>query len=102
MAVPELTPEQRQEALEKAKACREKRAKVRADLQSGKISLKDVLDMKDDPVVKRMKVFTLIKTLPGYGEAKAAKIMKEVKIADSRRLGGLGKRQQEALLERLG
>jgi DNA uptake protein ComE-like DNA-binding protein len=98
MAVPELTPEERQQALEKAKAARIKRAQVREDLKNGTLTLKDVLAMKDD----RMKASTLIETLPGYGKAKAEKIMKELDIAESRRLKGLGERQQKALLERLG
>ncbi len=58
--------------------------------------------MKDDPVIGRMKVSTLIETLPGYGKAKAEKVMKELQIAESRRLRGIGERQQVALLERLG
>ena len=41
-------------------------------------------------------------SMPGYGKAKAAKVMSELKIAESRRLRGLGERQQAALLERLG
>ena len=97
MAVPELTPEERQQALEKAKAARIKRAQVRDDLKSGALTLKDVL-----AIVGRMKASTLIETLPGYGKAKAEKIMKELDIAESRRLKGLGERQQKALLERLG
>ena len=96
MPVPQLTPEERQAALEKAKAARLKRAKVREELKSGKINLEKVLSMKDDPVVGRMKVSTLIETLPGYGKAKAEKIMKELEIAESRRLKGLGERQQKA------
>ena len=44
----------------------------------------------------------LIETLPGYGKAKSEKIMNELQIAESRRLRGLGERQQAALLERLG
>ena len=71
MAIPQLSAEERQAALEKAKAARIKRAQVRDDLKSGKLSLEDVLGMKDDPVVGRMKVSTLIETLPGYGKAKA-------------------------------
>ena len=55
MAVPELTPEERQQALEKAKAARIKRAQVRDDLKNGTLTLKDVLAMKDDPIVGRMK-----------------------------------------------
>lgn len=102
MPVPQLTPEERQQALEKAKAARIKRAQVREDLKNGVLSLADVLAMKDDPIVGRMKASTLIKILPGYGKAKAEKIMKELDIAESRRLKGLGERQQKALLDRLG
>ncbi len=102
MAIPKLSDEARAKALEKAKAARTKRAEVRKDLKSGKLTLKKVLDMKDDPIVGRMKVSTLIETLPGYGKAKAEKIMQELRIAESRRLHGLGERQQTALLERLG
>ena len=101
MAIPQLSAEERQAALEKAQAARIKRAQVRDDLKNGKLSLQDVLAMKDDPIVGRMKVSTLIETLPGYGKAKAEKIMGELKIAESRRLKGLGERQEAALLERL-
>ena len=101
MAIPQLSPAERQAALEKAKAARIKRAQVREDLKSGKLSLKKVLGMKDDAVVGRMKVSTVSETMPGYGKAKAEKIMAELHIAESRRLRGLGERQEAALLERL-
>lgn len=101
MAIPQLTQEERKAALEKAKAARIKRAEIREDLKNGNITLVDVLQMKDDAVVGRMKVSTLIETLPGYGKAKAEKIMSELHIAESRRLRGLGERQEAALLERL-
>lgn len=102
MAIPQLSADERKAALEKAKAARIKRAELREQLKSGKITVKDVLGMKDDPVIGRMKVSTLIETLPGYGKAKSEKIMNELQIAESRRLRGLGERQQAALLERLG
>ena len=102
MAIPQLSAAERQAALEKAKAARIKRAEVRDELKSGKITLAQVIEMKDDPIVGRMKVSTLIETLPSYGKAKAEKVMKELQIAESRRLRGLGERQQAALLERLG
>ncbi len=57
--------------------------------------------MRDDPVVGRMKISTLIETLPGYGKAKAERIMRELQIAESRRIRGIGERQREALLARL-
>lgn len=102
MAIPQLSDEQRKEALKKAKEARIKRAEVRDQLRSGKLTLKQVIDQKDDPVIGRMKVSTLIETLPGYGKAKSEKIMGELQIAESRRLRGLGERQEAALLERLG
>ncbi len=101
MAVPKLSPEDRAEALEKAKAARPKRAEVRKKLKDGKLTLEQVIDMREDPVVGRMRVSALIETLPGYGKAKAEKIMQELRIAESRRLRGLGERQREALIERL-
>ena len=96
MAIPQLSPEARAEALEKAKAARIKRAEVREELKTGKLTVAQVLDMRDDPVVGRMKISTLIETLPGYGKAKAERIMRE-----SRRIRGIGERQREALLARL-
>ncbi|MEF9841660.1 MAG: integration host factor, actinobacterial type [Raoultibacter sp.] len=101
MAIPQLSPEERKAALEKAKAARIQRAQVRDDLKNGKLTLKAVLDMKNDPIVGRMRVSTLIETMPGYGKAKAEKVMTELHIAESRRLRGLGERQEAALLERL-
>ncbi len=71
MAIPKLTAEERAQALEKAKAARAKRAQIREDLKGGKLSVKQVLDMRGDDVVGRMKVSTFIETLPGYGKAKA-------------------------------
>ena len=101
MALPQLTDEQRKQALEKAAAARHARAELREQIKKGEKSLESVLN-SDDPIASRMKVSTLIETLPGYGKAKAEKIMKELQIAESRRLRGLGERQQTALLERLG
>ena len=101
MALPQLTPEQRKAALEKAAQARHERAELREKIKSGKVSLAEVLD-SDDPIANRMKVSALIESLPGYGKAKAEKVMKELQIAESRRLRGLGERQQVALLERLG
>ena len=101
MAIPQLSPEARAEGLEKAKAARIKRAEVREELKTGKLTVAQVLDMRDDPVVGRMKISTLIETLPGYGKAKAERIMKELQIAESRRIRGIGERQREALLARL-
>lgn len=98
MALPQLTDEQRKAALEKAAQARHERAELREKIKSGKVTLEEVLD-SDDPIACRMKVSTLIESLPGYGKAKAAKIMDELEISPKRRVQGLGLRQREALLE---
>ena len=100
MALPQLTDEQRKAALEKAAKARHERAELREKIKSGKVSLESVLE-SDDPIASRMKVSTLIESLPGYGKAKAAKIMDELGISVSRRVKGLGARQREQLVEAL-
>lgn len=100
MALPQLTDEQRREALEKAAQARHERAELREKIKSGKVTLEEVLD-SDDPIANRMKVSALIESLPGYGKAKAAKIMDELGISASRRVKGLGARQREQLIEAL-
>ncbi len=100
MALSQLTDEQRKEALEKAAQARHERAELREKIKSGKVTLEEVLD-SDDPIANRMKVSALIESLPGYGKAKAAKIMDELGISATRRVKGLGARQREQLIEAL-
>ena len=100
MALPQLTDEQRKAALEKAAAARHARDELREKIKKAEITLDEVLD-SEDPIAARMKVSALIESLPGYGKAKAAKIMNELGISPSRRVKGLGARQREQLLEAL-
>lgn len=100
MPLPQLTDEQRKAALEKAAAARHARAELRENIKAGNVTLEEVLD-SDDPIANRMKVSALIESLPGYGKAKAAKIMEELGISPSRRVKGLGARQRAMLLEAL-
>jgi DNA uptake protein ComE-like DNA-binding protein len=102
MALPNLSDADRQAALKKAAEARAKRAALRADIKAGKVSFAAVMKRAGDPIVARMKVSTLLESLPGYGKAKAAKIMEELEISGSRRVQGLGARQREMLMERLG
>ncbi|MDR1015621.1 MAG: integration host factor [Coriobacteriales bacterium] len=102
MALPQLSDEARKEALKKAAAARSARAALRAKVKSGELSFADVLAKAGDPVVDKIKVVTLIESLPGYGKAKAAKLLADLDISDTRRVKGLGEKQKAALLERLG
>ncbi|EHF01880.1 MULTISPECIES: integration host factor, actinobacterial type [Olsenella] len=98
MALPQLTDEQRKAALEKAAAARHERAELRDKIKRGDITLEEVLN-SEDPIASRLKVSALIESLPGYGKAKATKIMDELGISATRRVKGLGARQREQLIE---
>ena len=102
MALPNLSDEDRKRALQKAAEARQKRAALRQKIKKGEMSFAQVMAQSADPIVARMKVSTLLESLPGFGKAKAAKIMTELQISESRRVQGLGARQREALMERLG
>ncbi|HEY3318788.1 MAG TPA: integration host factor, actinobacterial type [Coriobacteriia bacterium] len=102
MALPNLSDADRKVALQKAAEARQKRAALRQQIKTGKMSFADVMKKSADPIVARMKVSTLLESLPGFGKAKAAKIMTELGISESRRVQGLGARQKQQLMERLG
>jgi hypothetical protein len=102
MPLPTLTPEQRQQALEKAAEARRKRAELKAQLKSGNTSLATVLGKEDDETVGKMKVSSVLESMPGVGKVRARKIMEKLDISASRRVRGLGSKQKDALLAEFG
>jgi hypothetical protein len=54
-----------------------------------------------DEQLASMRVTTLLAALPGYGKVRAGALLTELRIAESRRLRGLGPRQRAALLQRI-
>ena len=98
MPLPSLSPEQRAAALEKAAEIRKARAELKEQLKSGKTSLAEVLGRAEDDVVGKLKVSAVLQAMPGIGKIRAQQIMEKLKIADSRRLRGLGDQQRKALL----
>jgi hypothetical protein len=98
MALPTLTEEQRRDALAKAAEARKKRAELKERLKAGQTSLRDVLNMRDDNIVAKMKVSAVLEALPGVGKVRARKLMERLDISASRRVRGLGAKQKEALL----
>ena len=101
MTLPTLTPEQRQAALVKASQARKARSELLAALKSGTTSMTEVLAREDD-VAKKTKVAAAVKALPGYGPARASKVLAQAGIPDMRRIGGLGEQQRRKLTEALG
>lgn len=101
MALPELTPEQREEALAKAAEARRQRAAVKDRLKHSQASLAAVVaEGKESDVVGKMKVSALLEALPGVGRVRATQIMDEIGISHSRRVRGLGANQSQKLLAR--
>jgi len=67
----------------------------------GSLTLSDALN-SDDSNVGKLKVVSLLESLPGVGKVKARKVMDDVGIADNRRIQGLGTQQRASLLTALG
>lgn len=100
---PSLTPEQRQAALEKAAAARRQRAEIKEKLKVGSLSLRELFEQGDnDETLAKLKVVSVLESLPGVGKVRARRLMQELDISESRRLRGLGRNQREALLGRFG
>lgn len=94
--VPELTTEQRREALSKAMEARRVHHSIKVALKAGTLDPVRAIRMDD---VRRMRVRTFLAALPGVGEATASEVMRRLGIAQGRRMGGLGSRQVERLID---
>lgn len=98
---PQLTPEQRTAALAKAAEARAARADLKNQLKNGSLGIHDAL-ARNDSTMGKLKVVSLLESLPGVGKVKARKIMEDIGIADNRRVQGLGQVQKQSLLDQLG
>ncbi|WP_107767371.1 integration host factor, actinobacterial type [Nocardioides terrigena] len=103
MALPPLTPEQRQAALDKAAASRRERAEVKNRLKNSGASIMDVVhEGRDNEVIGKMRVVELLQSMPGLGKVRARQVMERLGIAESRRVRGLGIKQVAALQREFG
>lgn len=99
-SAPDLTPLQRAAARERALAARRTRADIKNRLRQMSTSLEEVLDRaRHDDDVAKLRVAEVLQSLPGIGAVRAEAIMDRLAIAPSRRLRGLGPRQEAALIE---
>ena len=97
---PQLTAEQRADALKKAAEARRVRSDVKSRLKMGTITLQELVDRADsDEIIAKIKVLAVLESLPGVGKVTARRKMEEIGIAESRRLSGLGSKQRQTLLE---
>jgi len=101
MATPELTDQQRAEALVKATAVRSARRKFKDAPARGEFSLEQAIKTaKADEALAGIRVHDLLQCLPGIGPKRAAAAMEEIGISPARRIRGLGTHQVEALIAR--
>jgi len=97
---PQLTPEQRRQALLKAAASRKRRSEVKIKIKNGEFSVDMILEMaKTDDAVAKMRVKELLESLSGVGKVRAQSIMERLDISPTRRIQGLGRLQIKQLRE---
>jgi guanylate kinase len=97
---PQLTAQQRQEALAKAALARKRRAQIKTQLKDGELSIDMILEIaKDDDAVAKMRVKELLESLTGVGKVRALSLMERLNISATRRIKGLGRLQIKQLRE---
>lgn len=96
---PQLTDEQRKQALARAAEARKVRAEAKELLKTGSMTLSELFAKADeDDLIAGLKVEALIASMPGTGKIKAKRLMESIGIAENRRIRGLGDKQKAALL----
>jgi hypothetical protein len=97
---PERSLNQRMDALQRANEIRMRRAQLKRDLKSGRLSIHELL--KEPPeYLETAKVFDMLLAVPKYGRVKANKILVNCRIAPSKTIGGLSERQRSELISLL-
>ena len=88
-----------------AVAARRARAAVKADVAGGSRSPLDVLRAayeQPEGVEGRLRVTEFLSSIPAIGQTKTERIMRDLVISPSKRLGGLGRLQRRRLREFVG
>jgi hypothetical protein len=94
---PARSLDQRMEALKRANDIRVRRAQLKKDLKDGRVQIEAVLG--DPPeYVETAKVFDILMAVPKFGRVKAAKLLNQCRISQSKTVGGLSDRQRAELV----
>jgi hypothetical protein len=94
---PERSLDQRMEALKRANDIRVRRAKLKKELKDGRASIEAVL-LDPPEYVETAKVLDILMAVPKFGRVKAARLLNQCRISQSKTVGGLSERQRGELV----
>ena len=89
--------DQRMEALKRANDIRVRRAQLKKDLKSGDARIEQILSNPPE-YVSTAKVFDMLMAVPKFGRVKAARLLNQCRISQSKTVGGLSERQRAELV----
>ena len=96
---PNLTPEQRRDALAKSTAARQVRASTKARVKAGELTLAAIFELAaNDEAIAKMRVVELLESFAGVGKVRAIATLDRLAISQTRRIQGLGSAQRANLL----
>jgi hypothetical protein len=89
--------DQRMEALKRANDIRVRRAQLKKDLKDGSVQIEAIL-LDPPEFVLTAKVFDMLMSVPKFGRVKAARLLNQCRISQSKTVGGLSDRQRAELV----
>ncbi len=97
---PVLTEAERAAALAKARSSRAHRARIKAEVKAGNLTVAQVIDMAiDDEAIAKMRVCELLESISGVGKVRAVATLDRLGISRTRRIMGLGHHQRSLLIK---
>jgi len=94
---PARSLDQRMEALQRANDIRVRRAQLKKDLKEGRTHIETIL-LDPPEYVSTAKVFDMLMAVPKFGRVKAARLLNQCRISQSKTVGGLSERQRGELV----
>ncbi len=94
---PARSLDQRMEALKRANDIRVRRAQLKKDLKDGTVQIEGIL-LDPPEYVSTAKVFDMLMAVPKFGRVKAARLLNQCRISQSKTVGGLSERQRAELV----
>jgi hypothetical protein len=89
--------DQRMEALKRANDIRVQRARLKKDLKEGQVQIESIL-LDPPDYVSTAKVFDMLMAVPKFGRVKAARLLNQCRISQSKTVGGMSERQRTELV----